>query len=197
MADGAGIDAYSGLMGSSATITAATDILGGDTAANVALGNANGYAYLNLTIENVVIGQPFILEFDVQLAETQPLSLARVLVVQGSGNIQYSRFVRLQNNWATVRLTGTIRDAASALTLRFGSTQYVVDTATEFVIGRIRMYYATDPVNYGMIQTYGNGAWNGPHLIMGSYHLWIYEGDLWINNGAPTSATDGTKIGGP
>lgn len=41
-----------------------------------------------------------------------------------------------------------------------------------------------------------NGAWDGGHLILGSYHLWIDgTGDLRIKSSAPSSDTDGTVVG--
>ncbi len=44
------------------------------------------------------------------------------------------------------------------------------------------------------LKTHGS-EWNGRHLIMGDFHFWINGGSLYIKNGAPTSATDGTIIG--
>lgn len=39
-------------------------------------------------------------------------------------------------------------------------------------------------------------AWDGSHLIMGAYHLWVdATGDLRIKNGVPTSDTDGIVVG--
>ena len=39
-------------------------------------------------------------------------------------------------------------------------------------------------------------AWDGSHLLMGAYHLWVdATGALRIKNGAPTSDTDGTVVG--
>jgi hypothetical protein len=39
-------------------------------------------------------------------------------------------------------------------------------------------------------------AWNGSHLVMGSYHLWVdATGDLRIVSGAPARDTDGTVVG--
>jgi hypothetical protein len=43
---------------------------------------------------------------------------------------------------------------------------------------------------------YLGGAWNGGHLVLGAYHIWVdATGDLRIKNGAPTSDTDGAVIG--
>ena len=42
----------------------------------------------------------------------------------------------------------------------------------------------------------GAGAWNGHHVIMGAYHLWVdASGRLRIKSGAPTSDTDGGVVG--
>lgn len=42
----------------------------------------------------------------------------------------------------------------------------------------------------------GDGTWNGSHLMMGAYHLWVdATGDLRIKSSAPTSDTDGTVVG--
>lgn len=41
-----------------------------------------------------------------------------------------------------------------------------------------------------------DGSWNGGHLRLGAYHLWVDAvGALRIKNGAPTSATDGVTVG--
>lgn len=44
--------------------------------------------------------------------------------------------------------------------------------------------------------TNGPSAWNGGHITMGAYHLWVdATGKLRIKNAAPTSDTDGTVVG--
>jgi len=41
------------------------------------------------------------------------------------------------------------------------------------------------------------GGWNNGHLQLGTYHLWVDgSGRLRIKDGAPTSSTDGTVVGG-
>lgn len=41
-----------------------------------------------------------------------------------------------------------------------------------------------------------DGTWNGGHLHMGNYRLWVdATGKLRVKNGAPTSDTDGTVVG--
>jgi hypothetical protein len=39
-------------------------------------------------------------------------------------------------------------------------------------------------------------AWDGPHPILGAYHLWIdATGDLRIKSSTPTTDLDGTIVG--
>ncbi|MBD2862985.1 glycosyl hydrolase family 28-related protein [Paenibacillus oceani] len=39
------------------------------------------------------------------------------------------------------------------------------------------------------------GAWNGPHLIMGTYHLWVdASGALRMKNGVPSGDLDGSPV---
>lgn len=41
-----------------------------------------------------------------------------------------------------------------------------------------------------------NSSWDGRHLVLGTYHLWVdATGDLRIKGTAPTSDTDGTIVG--
>jgi hypothetical protein len=41
-----------------------------------------------------------------------------------------------------------------------------------------------------------NGTFNGGHLVMGTYHIWVdTTGKLRIKSSAPTTATDGTVVG--
>lgn len=48
----------------------------------------------------------------------------------------------------------------------------------------------------GLNPTLASTAWNGPHLVMYAYHLWVdSSGRLRIKNAAPTSDTDGTIVG--
>ena len=45
--------------------------------------------------------------------------------------------------------------------------------------------------------TISDGTWNGGHLVLGTYHLWVdATGDLRIKDGAPSSGTDGAVVGG-
>ncbi|MES2958512.1 MAG: hypothetical protein V4792_10000 [Pseudomonadota bacterium] len=43
----------------------------------------------------------------------------------------------------------------------------------------------------------GNSTWDAAHLVLGTYHIWVDTGSgkLYIKNGPPGSATDGTVVG--
>jgi len=46
------------------------------------------------------------------------------------------------------------------------------------------------------VTTDKEGTWDGTHLVMGVYHLWIdATGDLRIKSSAPTTDLDGTVVG--
>jgi hypothetical protein len=49
---------------------------------------------------------------------------------------------------------------------------------------------------HGSSVTIADGTWNGGHLILGTYHLWVdATGDLRINNGAPGGDFSGVVVG--
>lgn len=61
-------------------------------------------------------------------------------------------------------------------------------------LNRILTLYFTQTTNE--IKANKDGTWDGTHLIMGVYHLWIdATGDLRIKSSAPTSDLDGTVVG--
>jgi hypothetical protein len=41
----------------------------------------------------------------------------------------------------------------------------------------------------------GDGTWDGRHLMLGGYHLWVSSDKLYIKSSAPANATDGTVVG--
>ena len=50
-------------------------------------------------------------------------------------------------------------------------------------------------INGGHIRTHGSGSWNGAHLIMGSYHIWIdANGQMRIKHEPPSHDLDGSAF---
>lgn len=76
-----------------------------------------------------------------------------------------------------------------------GTGRFVVATGNDFGTLLIPRFVA----NHGSVGV-GSGpvssAWNGDHLVMGSYHFWVDGSDrLRVKSSAPTSDTDGTIVG--
>lgn len=196
LANGLGLNAASGLTAFNSTISATTDIYGGNTAASVSMTSSVGGFLLALTAGNIVVGKQFIIEIDVKLSSALPVSAMSLNVSQNSTNFQFYRSFRLGSNWKTLRFLGFSRTTSGYYYLQGAGLGYSAGVATNFDVGRVRIYYATDPVNHGHVKTHGNGSWNGPHMIMGAYHLWVTSsGVLRIKNGSPTSETDGSVVG--
>lgn len=82
-----------------------------------------------------------------------------------------------------------------------GTFIYPADGASEDVcIGRTTAPDVGEKltVEGGHIGIHGasSGLWNGPHFVLGSYHLWFDgSGRLRVKAGVPASATDGQIIG--
>lgn len=93
----------------------------------------------------------------------------------------------------------TVRYSARGCHFVLGPDDTVTFSATH--IGNIIEYRADAAASTywefesGMLKT-GGYTWNGGHLMMGIYHLWIdATGDLRLKSSAPTSDTDGTIVG--
>lgn len=68
-------------------------------------------------------------------------------------------------------------------------------TSNAFELYNVNMYISNSPVNTKHLRSVG-GTWDRPHLVLGGHHIWVDgTGALRINNGPPTSATDGVTVG--
>ena len=183
-----------------ASKTAINDIYGTARAAEItvtsAMGGSSAFGALASTVEN---GQITWLEFDCKRAAANSVTHISVDVVNYStGMTAVKRTVLLQNAWRTVRIPFLFPNTTSAGTwnVRFRAFDYTATTAINFDIGRIYIYHAHQPMNGNQISTIGTGTWDGEHMVMGTYHLWVSaSGKLYIKNGIPSSDTDGTVVG--
>jgi hypothetical protein len=74
--------------------------------------------------------------------------------------------------------------------MEFGSGTAAADTATRRDSANLLVMDPGD--SFGM-----DGTWNGGHLRLGDYHLWVdATGDLRIKSSAPSSDGDGSVVGG-
>ncbi len=142
------------------TIAAVNDIYGVASAAQVTQSidaTAPALVPAFLTITNAALNQPFIIEIDVKQAAARSASLLNIYVSNLNTDTQFIRFVSLQNGWQTIRLWGRFLAIGGTNQLRFAippGGSFSAGVTDRFTIGRIRMYYATDPVNYGPLQTH-------------------------------------------
>ena len=92
-------------------------------------------------------------------------------------------------------VAGNISDAADAVALRFYNNREALATpgamlATFENPGNTPVFSLDHLGNAVM-----NGAWDSSHLILGTHHVWVGAGKLYIKDGAPANATDGTVVG--
>ena len=185
----------------SATKTATTDPHGGVSATTVRFSGTTGYAVYNANFASEVpVNSPMFVEFDCIISTSQPLTQLNAWLRRGFSKQarEMARTVILTSGWQTVRIPFVMGFGVgrNEVQLFLQPGDFVSGAKTDVVIHNPRFYEARQPVNFGHLRTRGSGAWNGPHLVMGAYHIWIDgAGRLQLKSGTPTSATDGTIIG--
>jgi len=92
-------------------------------------------------------------------------------------------------------LPAPIGPAPVYLLIRAGAGSAIGQT---FRIGDLIVNQGPIPVRRGDLRVDGAraGQWNGPHLVLGSLHMWDHAGRAFVKSGAPTGPTDGTPISG-
>ena len=104
-----------------------------------------------------------------------------------------------RDNFGVVGSIGTYNDTAAGFGLRmYTQDQSYFGSETAFLQGSSVSPEFDMASGSAKISNFsGTSAWNGAHLVMGTYHLWVDNatGKLYIKSSAPTSATDGTVVG--
>ncbi|HCA53065.1 MAG TPA: hypothetical protein DEP24_09380 [Mycobacterium sp.] len=190
-----------------ASATGDTSLNGEYTVASVV--DLDSFTYASTGSNGSATGSPLLykyeprkltwLEVDVARGLTASVTSVDVRVLNsGSGILAMRRIVKLPTTWRTLRIPFVWPDTASPTgwLVQVSAADWTVTTATKFRCGRIRMYHGRQPMNHNHIRTGGNGGWDGEHIVLGSYRLWVDStGDLRIKSSAPTSDTDGTVVG--
>jgi hypothetical protein len=186
---------------SGATRSAVTDPHGGNSATTVRYTRDVGYAVYNASFASEIpINSPMFVEVDCKIAASQPLTLLNVWIRRSFSleRREMARTIVLTSGWQTVRIPfimspGVGRDEVQLL-LQPGD--FAAGSKTDVMIHNPRLYEARQPVNFGHLRTRGSGAWSGPHMVIGVYHLWIDTGGrLRIKSGVPTFDADGAIVG--
>ncbi len=183
----------------SATRTAVTggDIYGGDDLAEVVCPAAG--SGIAAAVPSTAGGEYSITVAQIDLCRAASNQVDRVIIDfynYSSGANCDQQTILLSDTPRTYELRGVL-PPANSWQFRVRPVGWTADTATSFRAGRLVGPAVTaGTINGGNIRTLGSGAWNGAHMIMGAYHLWIdSSGRLRIKSGAPTSDTDGTVAG--
>ena len=104
-----------------------------------------------------------------------------------------------RDNYGNAGSVGTYNDMSAGFGLRmYTQDQSYFGPETAFLQGSIAGPEFDMASGSAKISNFsGNSAWNGAHLVMGIYHLWVDNGTgkLYIKSSAPISATDGTVVG--
>lgn len=187
------------MAGSGASKATATDAFGSD-GAELTFNGTTSTTYGYVTMVAPVAYRTTWLEFDVRAGATEALTTFSFDIFNTSSNRTALRRTNMpvSSAWRTVRIPFIMPDAASTSDwfLRVFPGDYSAGVKTKLRIARVAIYQARSYMQSGHIRTTGSGAWNAPHFIIGSYHLWIDStGDLRIKSSAPSSDTDGTVVG--
>jgi hypothetical protein len=121
------------------------------------------------------------------------------------------------NNWSlrgpgNIKVVESTASTAALRTMNLGNVEVVAAngptwTTADGAGNKLIEWNTTDGLELGQwtgaqiikanrnVQFIG-GNWDTPHIVLGTYHLWVDDsGLLRINNGQPTSTTDGTVVG--
>lgn len=106
--------------------------------------------------------------------------------------------INLNPFWQTARIPfiSTSSSRSNKWECQITAKEYIDGSADRYCIGRLRIYHARQSMVGGHLRTLGTGTWDGEHLILGKYHLWVDASErLRINHQAPISDTDGVIVG--
>lgn len=135
-----------------ATRAGITDSMGGTNAIELTLTAASGRVNLNGIAASVVANRHAWIELDLLKSTTTPLSDIYFDIYRDSVTIAMRRFVLLPDEWKTIRIPWVPTQTYSTnLQIRIIGSGYSAGVATNFKVGRPRIYHSSEPVNFGRL----------------------------------------------
>jgi len=138
-------------------------------------------------------------EIELQQGATQSLAEVVVSIRRAETVAECSHPIRLTANLVRYVFPFVVpTKGAQTIRIKVAPVGWVTGVTDTARVGAIRLYYGAHPIPAGHLAATGSnaGAYNGPHLVLGAYHLWVSSGGkLYVKSGAPTTDTDGTIVG--
>lgn len=176
------------------------DFYGGDYASTLTFTTTGGSWY-SAILSALIDKMPGWLEVDLKQSAATPIGQVIIGIFNSTtGKHACRRVINVPTAWRTIRIPFVApKKASGGWYLRIHGVGYTAG-ADKVDVGRPKIYQAHQAMNSGHLQIVGSntgaGDWQGPHMIMGIYHIWVDDtGDLRIKSGAPTSHDDGAIVG--
>lgn len=158
-------------------------------------------ASATFTSANVRPGEMAWVEMDLKQSAATPLKSVLVRVASFSTpGVALSRRIYIDPVWRTISVPFVMPKTASLttwqVTVSAESVNFVAGVSDSFCLGRLFGYHGKQRAAGGHVRTLETGFWNGGHIILGTFHIWVTAaGVLRIKNGAPTFEMDGVPVG--
>jgi hypothetical protein len=154
---------------------------------------------ISLPLASVVAGRMAWIELVAKAAPEFGPQIVFKVTHPASGAVATVHFGAIGPAWTTLRAPFMFPDTAPAngWTLQLMSGGLISAQGGDVFIRHLHVYHSRQAMNAGSLRTLGNGRWDGGHMILGQYHLWVDDaGKLRMAGAAPTSDRDGRPIGG-
>ena len=138
------------------------------------------------------------IQFNLEPAEANTIQSVTVVVSSyNGGGAVLRRLVNINTGHSKVVIPFTTpSDSHLSWQLKIIPNQYVPGGMTSFRVSNGWVNVGREPTKIGYAGTRGTGLWDGAHIVLGDYHLWIDKmGRLRLKSSLPTHDEDGVAVG--
>ncbi len=167
----------------------------GAAVAGAAASGNRGTPALDEELDAVASGRASWLDLDVRSLDMDaPASFSIQINHSDTRITALRRRARAGSEWRRIRIPFVFPDAGSATGWRLVLRPTRASPALQ--LAHARVYHGNAPVASDNVRTLGSGRWDGGHLVLGDYHLWVDAGgQLRLKNGVPEGDGDGAAVG--